>query len=250
MNSEFTFHNKYHRYNHHTLGFNGIPDAALDPIASQEEPFIGVFYNTLTDNLLTYTIQTNSLEWWSAYDTVKTLSAAWAPTLSLYITVNTLSSNWDAGYLGYTVFSGNSSKYESSYTTLQTYSAEWNSPQVMYLNKAQESTASKTFSGTNLTVTTAPSTIDWDLDTNQVTFVSMTSAYFLNNPLNMRRGGNYVLIVKQVTSGKDLFFDTAYRFNGTPYQSGIINTATNGTTVITFICDGTLMFGDQTYYIE
>lgn len=39
------FHNKYHRHNHHTTGIVDprYPDAAHDPIASAESPFLGDF---------------------------------------------------------------------------------------------------------------------------------------------------------------------------------------------------------------
>jgi hypothetical protein len=38
-------HNKFHRHNHHTTPINDprYPDAAHDPIASQESPFLGDF---------------------------------------------------------------------------------------------------------------------------------------------------------------------------------------------------------------
>ena len=37
------FHNKWHRKNHHTYGNASNPDAAHDPIASSEQPFLGDF---------------------------------------------------------------------------------------------------------------------------------------------------------------------------------------------------------------
>lgn len=37
------FHNKWHRRNHHTYGNASNPDAGHDPIASQEQPFLGEF---------------------------------------------------------------------------------------------------------------------------------------------------------------------------------------------------------------
>ena len=37
------FHNKWHRKNHHTYGNASNPDAAHDPIASQNQPFLGEF---------------------------------------------------------------------------------------------------------------------------------------------------------------------------------------------------------------
>ena len=39
------FHSKYHRHNHHSVNTNDprYPDAAHDPIASQDSPFLGDF---------------------------------------------------------------------------------------------------------------------------------------------------------------------------------------------------------------
>ena len=37
------FHNKWHRRNHHTYGNASNPDAGHDPIASQQQPFLGEF---------------------------------------------------------------------------------------------------------------------------------------------------------------------------------------------------------------
>lgn len=37
------FHNKWHRKNHHTYGNASNPDASHDPIASQDQPFMGEF---------------------------------------------------------------------------------------------------------------------------------------------------------------------------------------------------------------
>ena len=38
------FHNKFHRRNHHSIPSTGYPDSGTDPIASQDEPFLGDFY--------------------------------------------------------------------------------------------------------------------------------------------------------------------------------------------------------------
>lgn len=251
MAGTFKFHSKLHRASHHTAASNIAPDAGLDPIASKDFPFLGIFYTILTDNIRSYNIPTNSLEWWSTYRTVNTLSGSWANTLSLYTTVRTLSDNWNNGFSAYTTYRPVSSSYTSLYTTLQTYSAEWNSPYIMYINEVQEYTASKTFKGTDLTTVVAPSTIPWDLNLNQSTFLTMNNRYFVANPTNMKKGGTYILTCIQTSVGNnDVVFDTAYRFNGTPFLEGIIDQTPNSRTVITFVCDGTLMYGDVTKYLE
>jgi hypothetical protein len=251
MAGTFKFHSKLHRASHHSSPSITIPDSNTDPIASQQLPFNGIFYTILTDNAGSFSIPTNSFEWWSTYSTVNTLSGNWANTRSMYTTINTLSNNWNSAYVASTVFRANSAEYESVYTTVSAFSAQWNFPGVMYLGVAQEYTASKTFSGTNLANNDSPLTLSWDLDTNQCTFLTMTNSFVVSNPLNMKKGGTYVLTCLQTSvGGNDAIFDTSYRFNDTPLQSGIIDLTPNRRTVITFVSDGVLMYGDVTKYLE
>lgn len=253
MAGTFKFHSKLHRASHHTVSGTNVPDAGLDPIASLAYPFLGVFYNILTDRFRSFNIQTNSFEWWSGYSTVNTLSSNWAPTLSLYNTVTSLSDNWDLGFVGYTQLNTTSGRYENVSTVVETYSANWNSPFILYTNVVGEYTTSKTFSGTNLTISPATSTIDWNLDDNQVTFCTLTMPVTCNNPTNQKNGGIYTLVFQQDSDGNyEVRFSTAYRFNnivpGYPLTGGIVNLQPNYTTVITFVSNGVLMFGDVTYY--
>ena len=44
MAGNIRFHNKFHAYTHYTDPIEGIPDSALDPIASQDFPFLGNMY--------------------------------------------------------------------------------------------------------------------------------------------------------------------------------------------------------------
>jgi hypothetical protein len=251
MAGTFKFHSKLHRASHHTAVTNISPDAGLDPIASIEFPFLGAFYNIITDNNRSFSIATNSIEWWSTYNTVNSLSSSWANALSLYTTVRSLSDSWNDGYSGFLSFSPNSASYISTYTTVSTFSAEWSYPFIMFTNAVQQYTASKTFSGTNLTTVIAPSTIPWDLDYNQSAFLTMNNDYFVQGPTNLRKGGLYTLTCVQTNVGdKKAVFDTAYRFNGTPDLENIIDTAPGTRTVITFVSDGVLMFGDVTKYLE
>jgi hypothetical protein len=121
----------------------------------------------------------------------------------------------------------------------------------MYTDIPQEYTAAKTFSGTNLSITPGTSSIFWDLSSNQCTFITLAKDLFFINPYNMKRGGVYTLTCTQnPVGGFDLKFDTAYRFNGTPNQQYIVDTAPYHTTVITFVCDGELMYGDVTKFNE
>lgn len=238
------FHSKFHRANHHSVAFPGTPDSGLDPIASITQPFLGVFYNTITDDNRSYTLNGNSLQWYLAYTAVSQNSGYWGLTDSVYNTVNALSASWNLGYNGYLSFYPNSAKYESAYTTLNTYSAGWNNENIMYLNVVQEYTKSKTFSGTDLAYLNLNS-VDWDLDLNQVTFITLMSSISVNNPLNMKRGGLYTMVVKQSTAGgKDINFDTCYRFPNTIFRYNIVYQVPNAVTVINFLCDGAVMYGD------
>jgi hypothetical protein len=60
-------HNKFHRSSHHTLPSASVQDQGIDPLASEQEPFNGIFYNNLTDQERTYNILTNSYDWYSTH---------------------------------------------------------------------------------------------------------------------------------------------------------------------------------------
>lgn len=254
MAGTFTFHNKFHRANHHTLSATGIPDAGLDPIASSRFPFQGIFYNTITDIEKTFIYEANSLQWWFAYTTMQGNSANWMLTRSLYSTVSSLSGNWNLGYVGYTTLRDNSGRYDSTYTTVCAFSAEWGSPYLMFTNKAQQYTQSKTFSGQTLTpLIDLPglSTFDWNLDNQQVAFLYLTQNSKLLNPIEetVLNGGLYTLIVKQThpTQAYTLEFEGLYRFNERYYRNNIINSSVSGITVIDFIAIENQLYGDVTY---
>lgn len=245
----YRFHNKFHATSHHTITGHGH-DGGSDPIGSIVEPFQGIFYNILTDNDRSFSITTNSVEWWTAYTLLTQLSGNWAPSLSLYNTVNSLSDNWNLGYNGYLSFRANSGSYDSVYATVCANSASWNDPFFMYTNRAQEYTRSKTFSGTNLTYISQLSSVDWDLDSNQVTFFSMLSDTFFNNPSNIKKGGTYFLSLSHSGKSRRAYFDTAYRFNRELIYTGFVDLSAFSRVNVDFISDGTLMYGDIIYYLE
>jgi hypothetical protein len=260
MAGRYTFHNKFHRSNHHTVSGLDTVDSGFDPIASRGAPFIGTFYNLITDSERTFTIETNSLEWHNAYTTNQEYSATWMLTRTLYTTVSSLSDNWNDGYEAYTHFNTVSNLFVSLYTTVCSYSAEWGSPYLMFTNRVQEYTHAKTFSGQDLqplgSQAPAVSTFDWNLDIQQVAFITLTNRNItLRNPLpdSQVQGGLYTLVVKQPQENVvpyltyDVFFDTQYRFNDRDVRSDIILKAYKGITVINFICINGLMYGDVIY---
>lgn len=261
MAGNFTFHNKFHRANHHSLSSFDIVDSGFDPIASKNYPFLGIFYNRLTDRERTFNIDTNSFDWWSAFTTMNAYSGIWMPTLTLYTTVCSLSDNWNLGYNGYTTLGGNSSRYDSVYATVCSFSASWGSPYLMFTNKVQEYTHAKTFSGQSLQPDTNVvnlSVYNWNLDTHQVAFLNLTQNIILKNPdplSSMINGGLYTLVVRQKNEdvaniGYDIEFEPSYRFNERFTEEDelkVVNKTLSGITIYNFIAIDGFMFGDVTF---
>lgn len=84
--------------------------------------------------------------------------------------------------------------------------------------------------------------ISWNLDTQQVAKVTLGGNRTLDNPTNMRDGGNYTLrVIQDGTGGRTLAFGSAYKWeDGTPPElaSGI-----GAITILSFHSDGTNMYG-------
>lgn len=84
--------------------------------------------------------------------------------------------------------------------------------------------------------------ISWNLDDAQSAKVTLEGNRTLDNPTNMVDGGTYVLRVKQdATGSRTLSFGSAYDFGeaGEP----VLTTTANKVDILTFISDGTKMFG-------
>jgi hypothetical protein len=241
----FRAHNKFHRSSHHTLSSYLNQDQGTDPIASYNEPFNGIFYNTLTDQIRSFNINTNSYEWYSTYSTVSSLSSNWDSIKTVYTTVYYESGGWGLGYNAYLTLKTVSANYDSTYTTICANSALWGDSNLLYTNRVQQNTRSKTFSGYTLSINGG--NVDWDLDIAQVAFLDVNGNVTIKNPpsVSMKRGGIYTLYVKQINGGGwSVNFDTVYKFPvGTVIPNDISQTP-NGVTVLNFLCDGSLMFGD------
>ena len=221
--SNFLFHNKFHQANHHTIATPGLPDSATDPIASQSEPFQGVFYNYLNallnlsaidvsyletfladsittfDGLSVNTIQsiyaaitadvfTNSQQWFEMYTNINGLSAVYGLYPTVSTTVNTYSGYWNLGYDFYSSLNTLSTNYFSTYTMVNSYSANW--PFIdttLRLNLAQQNTRSKNFSGVNITsvsVDTSGVSAYWNLSAAQCAFFRLTGTTVFKNIVN------------------------------------------------------------------
>lgn len=86
--------------------------------------------------------------------------------------------------------------------------------------------------------------IGWDLNTQQVATLTINTAgvHTLTNATNMVNGGTYVLIVKQdATGGRTLAYGGAYKWPGGSVP--ILSTVANSVDIITFVSDGTNMYG-------
>jgi len=87
--------------------------------------------------------------------------------------------------------------------------------------------------------------IAWDLDTDQSSIVTLAGNRTLDNPTNQKAGGTYALIVKQdATGGRTLAYGTVYKFPGGTAPT--LSTAANAIDLLTFISDGTDMYGVAT----
>jgi len=93
---------------------------------------------------------------------------------------------------------------------------------------------------------TDAATISWNLQTQQSAYVLLTAGVgatrALSNPTNMIAGFTYILEVQQSSTGSNaLTYGTAYKWpNGV---APILSTANNAIDIVTFVSDGTHMFG-------
>lgn len=91
-------------------------------------------------------------------------------------------------------------------------------------------------------ILTDAASIAWDLSKGGFAQVTIGGARALAAPTNMRAGGYYTLIVKQDAAGaKTLSFAATYKF---PYSTvPIISTGSNSVDILSFVSDGTSMYG-------
>jgi hypothetical protein len=107
------------------------------------------------------------------------------------------------------------------------------------LGAAQEYTKTQNFNATTLT---DAANISWDLESNQVAKVTLTDNRTLDNPTNMVDGATYILRVIQDAGGTNtLDYGNAYLWPGGTAPT--LTVTGDAIDVITFISDGTNMFG-------
>ena len=84
--------------------------------------------------------------------------------------------------------------------------------------------------------------IAWNLNTQQVAVVTLGGNRALAAPSNQVAGGTYVLIVKQDGTGsRTLSFDSTYKFPGGVDPT--LSTGASDVDVLSFVSDGTSMYG-------
>ena len=84
--------------------------------------------------------------------------------------------------------------------------------------------------------------ISWDLDDNQVSKVTLAGNRTLDNPTNMVDGATYILrVIQDPTGTRTLSYGSAYDFGdiGAP----TLTTTADKIDILTFVSDGTSMFG-------
>jgi hypothetical protein len=107
------------------------------------------------------------------------------------------------------------------------------------LNVEQEYTKAQNFNATTLV---DAANISWNLQDNQVASVTLAGNRTLDNPTNKVDGATYILIVKQDGTGsRILSFGSEYKFPGGNVP--VLSTDPNSVDIITFLSDGTNMYG-------
>jgi hypothetical protein len=118
-------------------------------------------------------------------------------------------------------------------------SAKVDTTSVAVLGTAQQYTRTHNFSATTLT---DAASIAWDASQNQVASVTLTASRTLANPTNMVNGAVYILIVKQNgTGGWTLSYGANYKWPAAATPT--ITSTANSASILTFISDGTYMYG-------
>lgn len=98
------------------------------------------------------------------------------------------------------------------------------------------------FTQATLTAEDSAGTFEWNLNTQQVGILTLTGNSTLATPSNQQAGGVYTLVVKQdVTGGHTLTFNPTYKFPGGTAPT--ITSGTNAVDVLSFVSDGTNLYG-------
>lgn len=115
------------------------------------------------------------------------------------------------------------------------------SANVARLNVAQEYSQTQNF---NSTVLFDQANIVWELSSNQVSEIILAGNRNLDNPGNMVNGAVYIITVRQDGTGsRTLSYGPAYLWPGG--TAPVLTTTADAADVLTFISNGTNMFGSS-----
>lgn len=89
---------------------------------------------------------------------------------------------------------------------------------------------------------TDAATITPDFDNSSIQTVTLAGNRIIANPTNMQDGGTYVIIIKQdATGSRTVTWNSAYKWpTGT---APTLSTTANAVDILSFVCDGTNMYG-------
>jgi hypothetical protein len=109
---------------------------------------------------------------------------------------------------------------------------------VAKLASAQEYTATHNFNATTLT---SGASISWNLASNQVTRLVLSTNGTMAEATNKVDGATYILIVTQGTGSNTLGWDATYKWPGATAPT--LTTGSAKSDIFTFVSDGTSLFG-------
>jgi hypothetical protein len=236
----FIFHNKFHRNVHHTVPTSGFPDSASDPIASEKYPFLGVFYNSISNS-----VSSNSQDWANTFTTISSNSAVWDLYLSVFTTVKSNSALWQNNLSVYTTYNSTSSNFNSAYSLVLANSGFWNRlyfDTVLYKNRVQQDTRQKNFA----TLEIKPddiSNIILNLSAGQVSYYVISDTSNVSGFVGAKRGGKYHFYT---TTDGSCLSTVRLNFNPQHFKFPLTNTFTiTGTRLgkFEFFSDGTYLHG-------
>ena len=105
---------------------------------------------------------------------------------------------------------------------------------------AGEYTKTQNFNGT--TLTSSSNSIAWDAESNQVVSHTATENTTIAAPTNLKDGATYIFTWKQHASApKTLAFNAVFKFPGGTAPT--VTATNNAVDILTFVCDGTNLYG-------
>jgi hypothetical protein len=241
----FIFHSKYHKNAHHTVPTSGFPDSASDPVASEKYPFGGIFYNTISNN-----ISTNSLDWANTFTTTSANSAVWDLYSSVFTTVRSNSGFWENNFSFYNTYNLLSANINSTDTVVSSNRAYWDrlySDKVLFTDAVQEDTRQKNFTPMEINPNDISNVI-LDLSSGQVSYFVISNTSNISGFIGAKRGGIYHLYT--TTDGSCL---STIRLNFNPQNFKFPSTYSfviTGTRLgkFQFFSDGTYLHGKSTIF--